>query len=510
MLVDIIRKSKRLYIQNELKEATPKKTWSVINELSAGTPHVDKMPDKFKYSNGLVSEPETIAEGFNAFFSSVGEELKSKIKQTPNNPLDYIPNYVGHTLDEFTNTNEEEIIQIVNSMKLVGGGHDEINTKIFKLTFTAILKEIVHLMNLCLHHSTFPTELKKAVIKPIYKAGDKQLFNNYRPISLLPVISKLLEKIIYRQLNHHTVSNAIIAENQFGYRQGMSTYMPLLLLQENITNAFETDKIVAGIFLDLRKAFDTVSIDILLQKVKHYGIRDNAHNLIKSYLTERYQCVQFKNSKSNFLPIKMGVPQGSILGPLLFLIYVNDFPCIIKETATYLYADDTAIFINAKTEQDLQSKLNILLPNVTKWFVANQLSLNTDKTFYQIYSNKRVQVEVSVRLAEAVIKRAKTVRYLGVFIDEELKWKTHIAKLCTILSRNIGTISRVKYFLESKHLCLLYNSLILPHIIINYCCFLYSSTYSTSIDKIEKLQKRIARIIDKQPRLAATAPIFKK
>ena len=247
------------------------------------------------------------------FFTSIGEKLKSKIKHTDNNPLNYIPNFVGTALDEFQLADEVEIKRIVNDMRNVGGGHDQINTRVFKSTFTAILPQIVHFMNLCLGQSVFPTSLKRAVIKPIYKAGDKQLFNNYRPISLLPVISKLLEKLIYIRLNGHLTFNDIMCNNQFGFRSGMNTYMPLLILQDKITSAFENNSIMCGIYLDLRKAFDTVNLDILMGKLQRYGIRHNAYNMLKSYLTERTQCVQVEDARSTLYPIQIGVPQGSIL-----------------------------------------------------------------------------------------------------------------------------------------------------------------------------------------------------
>ena len=508
VLVRIIRESKRLYILNELKMANPKKTWSILKELSTGPPQSTKVSDSFQTSNGLITETLEIAEGFNSFFTRIGKDLKGKIRRTNRNPLHYIPNFVGNPLNVFQNTNEDEIRLIVKEMREVGGGHDKINSRIFKSTFTAIIGEIVHFLNLCLQQSVFPRQLKMAVVKPIYKTGNKQLFNNYRPISLLPVISKLLEKLIYIRLNGHLTSNDILSHCQFGFRKGMSTYMPILLLQDKITSALESNNVVCGIYLDLRKAFDTVDINILLGKLQCYGISGNAYNMIKSCLTERTQCVQLEGAKSNFLSVEIGVPQGSILGPLLFILYINDFPHVFEHITTYLYADDTALFIEGKDEKKIQNTLNRLMPEIAEWFDANQLSLNTDKTFYQIYTNKKEQVKISLQLAGADIKCFKTIKYLGVFIDDDMKWKTHISKLYTVLCRNIGIINRVKHFLNSNHLLLLYNSLFLSHV--NYCCFLYSNTYSSHINEIEKLQKRAVRIVDGQHRLAHTTQIFKK
>ena len=390
----------------------------------------------------------------------------------------------------------------------VGGGHDKINARIFKATYLSIIDEIVHLMNICLQTNTFPRLLKRAVVKPIYKIGDKQKFNNYRPISLLPVISKLLERLIYARLNEHLTANNILNGNQFGFRKGMSTYMPLILMQEKITKALEEGRIVCGLFLDLRKAFDTVNIEVLLNKIDHYGIRKGAHDMLRSYLAERTQCVEVDQVRSSFQPVNTGVPQGSILGPLLFILYINDFPAISDSMDAYLYADDTAIFVEGNTAGEVQKVINELMPKVTDWFIANQLSVNTDKTYYQVYSNKKVPTNILFHLGGANIKRAYTVKYLGVFIDENMKWGTHIDKLYRTLCRNVGMISKAKYFLSSDHLLLLYNSLFLAHV--NYCCFIFTSTYPTHISKLEKIQKRAVRLVDGQSRLAHSGPIFKK
>ena len=507
-LTKIIREAKKICTYNELQMANPKKTWNILKELTTGPPKDSTVSDVFKTGKGLVSDESEIAQGFNTFFTDVGKQLKSKLEHTETNPLKIMPEFAGRSLEVLQDTCVNEVKQIVNDMRVVGGGHDKINTRIFKSTFTSIQDEITHLMNICLQQGTFPCILKKAVIKPMYKAGDKQLFNNYRPISLLPVVSKLLERLIYKRLDNHLVINNILSEFQFGFRESMGTHMPILLLQDKIQSAFEANKNVVGIYLDLRKAFDTVNLDILLGKLQCYGVIRQAHNMIKLYLTNRTQCVQIGDVRSSFLPIEMGVPQGSILGPLLFILYINDFPLICEQMTSYLYADDTAIFVEGENEHELNNALTTLLPKMSEWFTSNQLSLNTDKTFYQIYTNKRTQLEVEIKPAGADITRVKVIKYLRMFIDEDMKWKTHIAKLHTVLCRNVGIINRVKYFLKSKHLLLLYNSLFLSHV--NYCCFLYSNTYSSHLTKIEKLQKRVLRIVDEQPRLAHSAPIFKK
>ena len=220
---------------------------------------------------------------------------------------------------------------------------------------------------------------------------------------------------------------ARVNKRQFGLRKGMSTYMPLMLLQEKITSAFEFNKIVCGLYLDLRKAFDAVDIDILLSKIQCYRTNHNAYNILKSYLSGRMQCVQIDTVVSSFLLVETHVQHGSILGPLLFLIYINDFPLVYNQMTTYLYADDTSIFIEGSDEREIK---------------------NTS-------FNKIKIAALSLNLVGVSIKRVISVKYLGVFIDEDLKWHTYLSKLYTVLCRNVGIINRARYFLHSSHLLLL-------------------------------------------------------
>ena len=393
-------------------------------------------------------------------------------------------------------------------MKNVGSGFDKINAKIFKLTYSAILDKLVYFINICLTHGKFPSMLKLAVIKPIFKSGDKRLMTNYRPISMLPYISKILEKVIHCRLSEHLEINNILCPNQFGFRKGFSTYMPLLLLQDKVMKAFESNNISCAIYLDLKKAFDTVDHKILLQKLKAYGITDMFLSIIESYLSSRYQCVEFKNVRSSLRQMSIGVPQGSILGPLLFILYINDFPQISTKFTSLLYADDTALLFEAKSPHALQKLLDDEFPKVCNWFQINKLSLNTDKTCFQIYNKSNQEVDVNVKLRGDHIREVETVKYLGVFIDRNMKWNNHVIHISSIISRNIGILNRSRYFLNTKHRYLLYNSLVLPYL--NYCCLLWGNTTKTLLNKLFVLQKKAVRFIDNQPRLAHSTPIFAK
>ena len=392
-------------------------------------------------------------------------------------------------------TNSIEVQSIIKTLNPVGGGIDKINTKILILSYRSIIHHLTFFFNLCLSTGVFPDHLKIAIIKPIHKTGDTHIFSNYRPISLLPIFSKILEKILHSFISTYVNENNLLNPLQFGFRKKHSTYMPIAHMTDTIINSLQDNQITCVLYLDLKKAFDTVSLDILLKKLNFIGINGKLQKILKSYLTNRKQRTLIHSYISNEANVEMGVPQGSILGPLLFIIYINDISNISKQADFYLFADDTAIAIKAPRLLELKNKLHSVLPLVTKWLQANRLSLNVSKTYYQIFSRTSIN-DLDIKINHSQIVRKKSVKYLGVIVDENLKWQNHINYVASVVSRNIGVMGRAKFYLSSHHLLLLYNILILPYL--NYCAAVWGSNYPTRIDKLIKLQKRAIRIIDKK------------
>ena len=510
ILTKVMREAKRLYFAKAFEESKKdtKATWKHLKEALEVTSSTHNLPSSFRDDTNNIFESDQIPNGFNDYFTSIGTTLEQSMPPSDTSPLNYLNNLDYPPFEDSIVVSPLQIQNIIKSLNAVGGGIDKISTKILIGTYQNCLNHLTHFFNLCLRTATFPDLLKIALVRPIFKSGENDKFTNYRPISLLPILSKILEKIIYFSLTSYITDNNVLSENQFGFRKKHSTYMPVSLIIDNITECLENGGKVIGLYLDLKKAFDTVNKEILLNKLYFLGIRGKLLKIITSYLENRVQKVGIKNSLSDSKNINIGVPQGSILGPLLFILYINDLPLISNLADFYLFADDTAIVIKGNSFEDIQAKINILIPKITKWFLSNRLSLNASKTCYQLYSIHPNNADIDIIINNSKITRTPTVKYLGIIIDENLKFDAHINTLASKISKNIGIMSRVRYFLSSKQLLLLYNSLILPYL--NYCAVVWGFSYDSRLLKIIRLQKRALRIIDNKPYFYPSNQLFVK
>ena len=308
---------------------------------------------------------------------------------------------------------------MIQNLKLSGPGHDLIHIKLIKAGIGIIVPILTKFINNSFDRGIFPNSLKIAKITPIFKSGDSTDMANYRPISILPCLSKIFEKIVYERISSHLTENNIITKAQFGFVKGLSTDSAIINLMNNILPDLDSNKHVIGLFMDLHKAFDVIDHRILLTKLHPYGFRMNAHGWLKSYLNNRLQYTTIDDSQSPMEAIEQGVPQGSILGPLLFNIFINDIVNCSDVLRFLLYADDSNTFCSHTNLYTLIDIMNTELVKLTNWFDANKLAINMKKTHYLLFTRKKncQGRERPLYLKGCRIKEEKNTKFLGIIID---------------------------------------------------------------------------------------------
>jgi len=481
--------------------------------------------------NGIsLTDPKQIAEKFNEFFANVAVDISERI-----NPPS--PAQVDQELNEpnegrlFNMTQipiqQAEIIDSIKNLNATNSlDPNDISMKVLKKLGRLIATPLLYIFNKSLQTSIYPEKFKIAKIVPIFKEGNPELTTNYRPISLLCNFSKIFEKIVHTRLAKHLESQNFLSESQFGFRKGHSTTHPMTHLLNYAFEAFNNKKHVAAIFCDLSKAFDTCDPKVMRKKLRQVGVMGGELDWFLSYLTDRQQYVYIAGHKSGLLPVRLGVPQGSILGPLLFLIYINDLPGA-SSLNTKLFADDTALLASDSDVIRLERKLNEEFQKICTYFRANRLSLNPKKTKFIIFSNSQQVQNYDFRLfannnntnqffPENIfeISRVKdgdsipAIKYLGVFFDPTLNFKYHTEQISKKLSRALYAMRNAKQFLNEKALKTLYYSLFHCHVI--YAIEIWSVAPQSSLAPIFKKQKDAIRLLSNARYNAHTQPLFKR
>ena len=385
-------------------------------------------------------------------------------------------------------TDKEEIENVISSLdsnKSVGP--NSIPTKVLKLLKNYISSQLSEIVNISFPSGIFPSILKTAKVIPVHKKDSKLDFSNYRPISLLSNIEKILERLMYNRICKFFSDNNLIYSLQFGFRQKYSTVHTLISLTENIRKNLDEGNIGCGIFVDF--TFDTVEHDILLSKLEHYGIRGLANEWFKSYLSNRNQYVSINGYDSNLADVKFGVPQGSVLGPLLFLIYINDLNQALKFCKVHHFADDTNLLHFSKSIYRLNKYVNLDLKNLTYWLNANRISLNLNKTELVIFKHQRKKLDspIKIKLNRKRLYPSKSVKYLGVKIDENLNWKQHIHDIAIKLNRANSLLYTIRNYVNKHILRTIYFSIFDFHI--NYANLIWRQNLH-AVSRIVILQKK--------------------
>jgi hypothetical protein len=487
-----------------------RKSWKLINTLIGNTRSKNNICNIFTINGSQTSNQAEIAEHFNTFFSNIGRQQAENIPCFPNNNFKkYLNNPVTNEF-VFTPVNEIEITKIITELKPKNSaGDDNLSLNLLKRLKHKISLPLSILINKSLSEGIFPDALKLAKVIPLFKKDDPSYFNNYRPISLLLSVSKIYEKIVHKQLLSYFTNNKLLYAHQYGFRPLHSTEAASLELIDRIFSLLDEDKIPFAIFMDLSKAFDTLNHNILLYKLSYYGIKNISYSWFQSYLSDRKQYVNYNNTKSSISTLSLGVPQGSILGPLLFLIYVNDVSHVSSLFRCILYADDTTLtstFCSFNDSESPENLMNTEINKIYKWLCANKLSLNIAKTKYMIFHspNKSLQNINTPVLAinNLPIECVDKFDFLGITLTSTLSWKAHQSKICKKLSRTIGILQRLRNMVPSNILLNIYNSLFVSHISNSVL------VWGHKADRIFKLQKRA--IVFKKRYNDHTSPLFKQ
>ena len=501
LLKHIIKEAKKYYYCEKIYENTEnkKKTWQIINQLRGK--NRKEMKPSFVIDNKKITNRRVIANEFNKYFNSIAAKLNQSItdQHLEESRLPTFEDYLMPTNQNsmFLEDCTSEEIQLIIS-EFDNNKASDIPVHVIKKSGHVTSPILAKYFNILMTEGIFPEVLKIGKVTPIYKKDSPEEIGNYRPVSILPIFGKIFEKVMYNRIYSFATSQKLLNQNQFGFRKGHSTSHAINHSVSVINNSIKNLKHTLGIFIDLSKAFDTIDHKTLLTKLDRYGIRGSANNLIKSYLTNRTQYTEALGEKSDQLVIQFGVPQGSVLGPLLFIMYINDITNCSSLGTFIMFADDTNIFVEGNTAEEAYNKANTLLKSLHKYMVLNKLHINLSKCCYIHFKPRKCKKApenptLELLIDDFSIKKTNETKFLGVIIDKDLTWEPHILSLKRKLNYATATLNRISNCLPKQINRELYYTLFESHL--SYCISVWGGATQGRISKLWTAQKYCIRIL---------------
>ena len=493
-----IRSAKASYNKRLIEESggDHRSFWRTMKKILPGEKKVTSPNIKV---NGVVSsDKQCIANAFNKFFASAASKLMATVRSTCDHNLrDHNTSIRQYPPFNFLEISEECVLSQLRSLKSGKAvGLDGIPARLLKDSADIVVKPVTFIINTSLRTSKVPCDWKSARVIPLFKKGKADEMDNYRPISILPVLSKVLERAVHIQLYKYLQQHKILSAYQCGFRKCHSTEFAALSFSDNIRRNMDQGQLTGAVFIDLRKAFDTVDHAVLLDKLSNLGIVDKEHGWFTDYLSNRTQVVEFQGVTFTPEAISVGVPQGSILGPLLFILHINDLPEVVSQCNILMYADDTVLYCSSAKASIIQDKLTADLSKIEHWLSFNSLFINVSKTEAMLFGTAPRLSAVnsfSITLNNNVIKRVFHFTYLGIVFDDRLSWNEHIKHLISKAGKRVGMLGRLRRGLTRESANIVYCSLIRP--ILEYCVSVWGCCGVGHKQDLEALQNRAARIV---------------
>lgn len=452
------KKLKKAYYRSKIESSKDmKESWNIVKEL---------LPDNkanqcshIVIEGEIVSDPLKIATEFNTMFSNIfqsihGEEGSHEIKDNGVNAIKRLSKVQSRFVFKEITTEFVKKKELNNLDCSKSVGLDDLHPRLLKLSAQLVVISIVRIFNQSIQSGRIPNDFKMANIVPIPKTKTSHELSDFRPISLLSTVSKVLERAVHSQLMEYLYNEELMSDRQSGFRSKHSTSTCLTEMCELLYDNLDKGRFTGAVFLDLIKAFDIIPHDLLIKKIGYFGISGTELSWFESYLVGRNQCVSYKGIRSDFLPVHSGVPQGSILGPLLFCMYINDICNLALHSTTNisLYADDTAIFSSGYGVQAVQTQLQNDILVLCEWMNENGLVVNTDKTKVMLFSSRRKknQVKLQIKMNGKLIENVTKFKYLGVIVNQNLDWSPHVNEVVKRIMNSLICMRRIKHCLTKR------------------------------------------------------------